>query len=159
MDVGSKQAVGELHQRITQVDDTVAGQWLDVAPFGVFARREYLKPAEPVEEHSDAPEISVLRESKMLITCGLRRSFDQTDLIAAPMVEPMHVRQGRRWKFQVFVQKIENQRYDRIGAKDEGLECGSFLRDHIWFRQRVYDPEEIHSCDLRSSDEVHHQLL
>jgi hypothetical protein len=94
VDVRAQHPVGELDHRVAEVDDCVAGQWLDVAPLGVRARGQHLQAAEAVEQHCHAAEVGVHAERGAAVVSGLRRGFDEADLVAGGPAEAVEGGEG-----------------------------------------------------------------
>lgn len=108
MDVGPQQAVRELRHCVAQVDDCVAGERLDVAPFRVFARGQDLEAAEAVKEDGDGAEVGVFAEGRLAVVHGLGWGFDDADLVAAVALEAVEVGEGVGREFEVGVQLVED---------------------------------------------------
>lgn len=103
MYVTPQQTICENSHRIAEVHYGVSGEGLHVAPFRAFTGWEDLKSTESVEEKCYTAEVGVFSQSKLAVVHGLRRCFDETDLVARAAGETMEVGESMRWELEVSV--------------------------------------------------------
>lgn len=86
----------------------MSGEGFYVAPFRASPRWEDLEPTETIEEKRYTAEVGVFSQSKLAVVHGLRRCFDETDLVTGAAGEAMEIGESMRWELEVSVQVVED---------------------------------------------------
>jgi len=108
VDVGTQETIREFRHGVSEIDDCVAGKWLDVAPLCVAAGRKDLEAAEAVEEDCNAAEVSVFTQCDLAVFHGLRWGFDKADLVAGGAGLAVEVLKSLRREAEVVVELFKD---------------------------------------------------
>jgi hypothetical protein len=106
MDIGPQDSIREFYHGVAEVDDSMAGKGLDIAPLRVSSRRKNLETSKTIEEESDAAKVGVLPKRDAPVIDGLWWGFDESDVITARAVQSVETGQRVRRQTEMFTQEF-----------------------------------------------------